>query len=54
MCGITGYASFNGAKTIDREVLEKMVNIIFHRGPDESGSDIRDGVAMGMRRLINH
>ncbi len=51
MCGITGYASFKGAKTIDREVLEKMVNIIFHRGPDESGSDIRGSVAMGMRRL---
>ena len=51
MCGITGYAAFNGAKTIDREVLGKMVNIIFHRGPDESGMDIRHGVAMGMRRL---
>src|SRR3989339_1648755 len=51
MCGITGYAAFNGAKTIDREVLGKMVNIIFHRGPDESGMDIRSSVAMGMRRL---
>jgi asparagine synthase (glutamine-hydrolysing) len=51
MCGITGYASFKEAKPIDLKILEKMVNIIFHRGPDESGMDIRDGVAMGMRRL---
>ncbi|NWF88160.1 MAG: asparagine synthase (glutamine-hydrolyzing) [Ignavibacteriaceae bacterium] len=51
MCGITGYAAFNSANTIDRSLLEKMVNIIFHRGPDESGLDIRNGVGMGMRRL---
>lgn len=51
MCGITGYAAFKGAKTLDQELLGKMVNIIYHRGPDESGMDIRNGVAMGMRRL---
>ena len=51
MCGITGYAAFNSTNTVDKKVLEKMVNIIFHRGPDESGMDIRNGVAMGMRRL---
>lgn len=51
MCGITGYASFNGSPAIGKEVLEKMVNIIYHRGPDESGMDIRKNVAMGMRRL---
>ena len=51
MCGITGYAAFNGSKVIDSGLLEKMVNIIYHRGPDESGSDIRGNVAMGMRRL---
>lgn len=51
MCGITGYASFNNTKTIERELLDKMVNIIYHRGPDEAGMDIRGSVAMGMRRL---
>lgn len=51
MCGITGYASFNSARTIEKNLLEKMVNIIYHRGPDESGMDIRSSVAMGMRRL---
>ncbi len=51
MCGITGYAAFSGFKVIDSNLLEKMVNIIYHRGPDESGSDIRGSVAMGMRRL---
>jgi asparagine synthase (glutamine-hydrolysing) len=51
MCGIAGYASFNSLKTIDKDVLTKMVNILFHRGPDEMGMDIRNSVAMGMRRL---
>lgn len=51
MCGITGYAAFKDYKTIERPLLDKMVNIIFHRGPDESGADIHGSVAMGMRRL---
>ena len=28
-----------------------MVNTLYHRGPDESGMDIHDSVALGMRRL---
>lgn len=51
MCGITGYAAFRSAYKIEKPLLEKMVNIIYHRGPDESGMDIRGSVAMGMRRL---
>lgn len=51
MCGIAGYAAFNGAKAIERETLGKMVDILVHRGPDDSGMDIRGSVAMGMRRL---
>lgn len=51
MCGITGYASFNERNPINRETLEKMVNIIYHRGPDESGMAVHGSAAMGMRRL---
>lgn len=51
MCGITGYVSLMGAKPIDNPTLERMVNIIYHRGPDESGMAIHGSVAMGMRRL---
>ncbi len=51
MCGITGYASFKGRPTITQDVLDQMVDTLYHRGPDESGMDIVGGIAMGMRRL---
>ncbi|GAB4380280.1 MAG: asparagine synthase (glutamine-hydrolyzing) [Calditrichia bacterium] len=51
MCGITGWVSFHGSPTINFDLLKKMVDTLIHRGPDESGMDIRNGVAMGMRRL---
>ncbi|MFO7963729.1 MAG: asparagine synthase (glutamine-hydrolyzing) [Desulfobacterales bacterium] len=51
MCGIAGIAAFNDAPGVDVRVLESMCNTIVHRGPDEAGMDIRDGVAVGMRRL---
>ena len=51
MCGITGIAVFGNhpAPTYDR--LQRMCDSLIHRGPDEKGMDIRDGVAFGMRRL---
>jgi asparagine synthase (glutamine-hydrolysing) len=51
MCGITGIAVFgkHPAPTYDR--LHRMCDSLVHRGPDEIGMDIRDGVAFGMRRL---
>ncbi len=52
MCGITGFIRFNGHhKESDQARLGAMVQTLFHRGPDEAGMDLRDGVAMGMRRL---
>jgi asparagine synthase (glutamine-hydrolysing) len=51
MCGIAGVASISGRPTIDRTRLGAMTNSLLHRGPDETGSDICDGVALGMRRL---
>lgn len=52
MCGIAGFIRFAGEnRDSDHALLGKMVETLFHRGPDESGQDIRNGVAMGMRRL---
>jgi asparagine synthase (glutamine-hydrolysing) len=52
MCGIAGFIRFCGENyESDRNLLEQMVQTLHHRGPDESGHDIRDGAAMGMRRL---
>lgn len=51
MCGIAGIAVFNGAPAPSLERLKAMCNTLSHRGPDAEGMDIRDGVAIGMRRL---
>jgi len=46
MCGIAG---FTGAKS--PEILEKMLNSIFHRGPDDTGMYFGENISMGMNRL---
>lgn len=51
MCGIAGIAAFGDMPSPSYHVLKEMCDTIIHRGPDEDGMDIRDGVAMGMRRL---
>lgn len=53
MCGITGWYNTSG-KASGREsgaLLEKMCNVIIHRGPDDKGYFIEDNAALGMRRL---
>jgi len=54
MCGITGWANLDartpppeGATDLLHAMCERMV----HRGPDSEGSLVREGVALGMRRL---
>ena len=51
MCGITGIAALNGSPHPTMGQLGKMCDLIYHRGPDQDGMDIRNGVALGMRRL---
>ena len=56
MCGIAGFIDLWDARSIrEREdrarILENMCEVIRYRGPDDSGSFIKDGVALGMRRL---
>lgn len=46
MCGICGFVGAGG-----RTLLDPMVASLFHRGPDEAGAWIGEGVALGMRRL---
>src|SRR5262245_54829850 len=50
MCGFAGMLGINGAPA-DREVVERMTEIIFHRGPDDSGSYYSGPVGLGFRRL---
>ncbi len=50
MCGIVGI--LNGAEgPVSSAVLESMVASLVHRGPDESGMHLGDGVGLGHRRL---
>ena len=51
MCGIAGVASIAGRAPIEVGRLRAMTDSLLHRGPDETGSEICDGVALGMRRL---
>jgi asparagine synthase (glutamine-hydrolysing) len=50
MCGIAGIAVFNGTAP-SYELLKTMCDTMIHRGPDEEGMDVKDRVALGMRRL---
>jgi asparagine synthase (glutamine-hydrolysing) len=50
MCGITGIVRSDGAP-VDRDLLARMNQAIEHRGPDEDGFYLSDGVGLAMRRL---
>jgi asparagine synthase (glutamine-hydrolysing) len=50
MCGIAGIVRWNGAPIAEDEI-RGMCGAIVHRGPDEEGVYLGDGVALGMRRL---
>ena len=52
MCGINGIAlSSRSSRVLSRDVLEKMRDVIRHRGPDDKGIFIDGNVGLGHRRL---
>ena len=62
MCGITGAVWTNPTSALSPEVLERMIEVLRHRGPDDAGSYVNElklrhgdgampGVALGHRRL---
>ncbi len=46
MCGIAGFAGEG-----DRRTLERMTQVLFHRGPDQAGLHLDGGLGLGVRRL---
>lgn len=50
MCGICGVFNFRGLP-VDRGLVDKMMSVIQHRGPDGSGSFISGCIGLGHRRL---
>jgi asparagine synthase (glutamine-hydrolysing) len=51
MCGITGWVDFERDLTRERETVDAMTETMACRGPDASGTWIRQQVALGHRRL---
>ena len=48
MCGFVG---FSGKLENKKQILNKMMGRIIHRGPDSEGEFISDNIALGFRRL---
>ncbi len=51
MCGIVGIFDLKEKREINRQLLSKMNESQFHRGPDEGGLHIEPGLGFGHRRL---
>jgi len=51
MCGIVGIFDTRGRQDISRELLARMNETQYHRGPDESGLHLEPGLGFGHRRL---
>jgi asparagine synthase (glutamine-hydrolysing) len=51
MCGIAGFYAYKGGRASDEPTLDRMLDVIWHRGPDDSGSHIQGPVGIGTRRL---
>ncbi|MEI8048955.1 MAG: asparagine synthase (glutamine-hydrolyzing) [Bacteroidota bacterium] len=53
MCGIAGYVDFN--KNTSKGTIEKMVQVLNHRGPDDNGAEIYNtntaDIGLGQARL---
>jgi asparagine synthase (glutamine-hydrolysing) len=51
MCGIAGIIDSEMSRSEIRRTLERMADSIWHRGPDEGGFFVADGVGLAIRRL---
>jgi asparagine synthase (glutamine-hydrolysing) len=51
MCGIAGYFALTPRPLPGREVLERMVDAVRHRGPDDAGVYLDGRAGLGHRRL---
>ena len=51
MCGIAGFIDAERSRDNAEQLIDRMCKVIRHRGPDDQGIWVGDGVALGMRRL---
>src|SRR5208282_4380151 len=50
MCGIAGIFSMNGT-SVESSTLGRMIDVLGHRGPDDSGLFAQEGVGLAHTRL---
>jgi asparagine synthase (glutamine-hydrolysing) len=51
MCGIAGIVLKDRHAAVDPAVLDRMTDVLVHRGPDDRGTTIAGNVGLGNRRL---
>ena len=51
MCGIVGIMDIDGTRVIARDLVSRLNETQFHRGPNEGGLHLEPGVGLGHRRL---
>jgi len=51
MCGICGIVYAASQRPVSRSTLQRMTEILRHRGPDDSGFYVAPGIGLGFRRL---
>ncbi len=51
MCGIAGTINYYEKRNVSKKLLEKMVSMLEHRGPDDIGLYVKGSVGLGIRRL---
>jgi asparagine synthase (glutamine-hydrolysing) len=51
MCGICGVFNTDGGPAVQRSTLKAMADTLRHRGPDDEGFYVSDGVGLAHRRL---
>ncbi len=51
MCGIVGVFNYKNNSPVSSEVLKRMNDEIFHRGPDDEGFYVKDNIGIAARRL---
>ncbi|MDN5849897.1 MAG: amidotransferase 1, exosortase A system-associated [Nitrococcus sp.] len=51
MCGIVGIFHYRSAEAVDRGLLHRMNESLYHRGPDDGGLYVERSIGLGHRRL---
>lgn len=51
MCGIAGFLDLQGGRPLSASRLDRMVDAMYSRGPDDRGVSRKSNAALGMRRL---